>query len=392
MNQIEALIDKIAAEYGVPGWVARAVAYGENASFDPTTVAPDPTPSMPNAVSVGLFMIHDVNTPDRAQRQNAEWNIRWAMQNSVGPAYKEAVAKGITDPSELLTYIWTNGQRAAASAIPGGVERAMGYLGGEATPTTQGEVAMAGTKKGTFWEYLAELGLVTEPSDTTLSNGEVVHDPGGELRPGVGTDMVSQMYAQWSGIGADTGTATTTTTIPSAQETAVGQFDMEMALYEAEELAKTKGLDYAVQDFVNKLSAAQEGRLEATAAQEYARNLAPAGMTELKLGPLTGGISLGPAVPNTYSGMMELMNQGLPQAPDLQYQSGALPQMPPAGLPTTSTSTQVQVPMGGGLPTGNAGGGDNASSSHMLAIKNYMQRMGGMLGSAVTGGNLPVGG
>jgi len=264
-------------------------------------------------------------------------------------------------------------------------------VGGQ-TQGTEGGVTMAATKKKTFWELLAELGLVTEPSDTTLTNGEVVHDPGGELRPGVTSDMVNQIYAQWLGTGADTGTATTTTTIPSAQETAVGQFDMEMALYEAEELAKTKGLDYAVQDFVNKLSAAQEGRLEATAAQEYARNLAPAGMTELKLGPLTGGISLGPAVPNTYSGMMELMNQGLPQAPDLQYQSGALPQMPPAGLPTTSTSTQTQVPMGGGLPTGNAGGGDNASSSHMLAIRNYMQRMGGMLGSAVTGGNLPVGG
>jgi hypothetical protein len=393
MNQIEALIDKIAAEYGVPGWVARAVAYGENSSFDPNTIAPDPTPSMPNAVSVGLFQIHDVNTPDRAQRQNAEWNIRWAMQNSVGPAYRDAVAKGITDPSELLTYIWTNGQRAAASAIPGAVQRAMSYVGGEATPTggTEGGITMAGaTKTKTFWEYLAELGLVTEPSDTTLSNGEVVHDPGGELRPGVTSDMVNQMYAQWLGTGADTGTMTTTTTTPSAQEAAIGQWDIDKWLYDAEEEAKTKGLDYAVQNFVNKLNAAQEGRLEATAAQEYAMNLAPPGMTEYKIPGWSQGIPLGAAVPNTYAKMMELQGQNIPQVPDLQYQPGALPQMPPAGLPTTSTSTQIQTPISqGALPAANAGGD---TTSHMQAIKNYIQRMGGMLGSAVTGGNLPVGG
>jgi hypothetical protein len=405
MNQIEALIDKIAAEYGVPGWVARAVAYGENSGFDPSLIAPDPTPSMPNAVSVGLFQIHDVNTPDRAKRQNAEWNIRWAMQNSVGPAYKDAVAKGITDPAQLLTYIWTNGQRAAASAIPGGVQRAMGYLQGTPTAatgqgTTQGEVAMAGTKKLKYTDWLVEEGLVTEGGEPVLnpttgeqlygSDGKPIVSEGGELKPGLTNAAVSAMWQAYLEGGTDTGTATTTTTIPSAQETATGQFDMEMALNDAVLDWNKFGADVATQNFVNKLSAAQEGRLEATAAQEYARNLAPAGMTELKLAGWGEGIPLGAPVPNTYSGAMELAN--VPQAPEIPMpQQPTMPQMPNLGaLPSQQTSTQIQTPYqqpSAALPTG--GGSSVLNSPFMQAIRNVMQRIGAMPGVS---SNLPPGG
>jgi len=192
---------------------------------------------------------------------------------------------------------------------------------------------------------------------------------------------------------ADTGTATTTTTTPSAQETAIGQFDMETALNAAVLDWNKFGADVATQNFVNKLNAAQEGRLEATAAQEYAMNLAPPGMTEYKIPGWKEGIPLGAPVPNTYSGMMELMLQGLPQAPEIPMpQQPTMPQVPNlAALPSQQTSYQVQAPMGGGLPTG-TGAGNASASSHIQAIRNYIQRMGGMLGSAATGGNLPVGG
>jgi len=208
-------------------------------------------------------------------------------------------------------------------------------------------------------------------------------DPYGAAEMYASATNLAKLY----GIGtAEVGTATTTTTIPSAQETAIGQWDMETWLSDAILDEKKLGLDVAATNFANKIAQAQEGRLQATAAQEYARNLAPPGMTELKLGPLTGGIPLGPAVPSTYAGAMELAN--VPQAPELQYQPGALPQMPNlAALPSGQQSTQVTVPYAGGGATLPAPAGSERSASYMQAIRNYIARFG----QTFPGGQLPVG-
>jgi hypothetical protein len=192
-----------------------------------------------------------------------------------------------------------------------------------------------------------------------------------------------------------TGTATTTlqTATPSPQETAINKWDMETWLYEAERDWKKEGIEVALTNFTNKITAAQEGRLQATAAQEYARNLAPAGMTELKLGPNIQGIPLSPAPAGSYAQAMQQGQQYVPQAPELQYQAPTLPQMPDLGaLPATTTqqSYQTQVPYeaGGGLPNAGQPTGD---TSFMQALRNYIARFqGGMTGAG--GGFLPLGG
>jgi hypothetical protein len=278
---------------------------------------------------------------------------------------------------------WVNARNTIFGGQGGATEGGAVMAAGTQTTTPTGQTQMKGQS---FWDYLRIIGFLTEPTETTLANGEVISDPGGELRPGVTADIINQMFTQWSGQGAATGTATTTTTIPSAQETAIGQWDMETWLSDAILDEKKFGLDVAATNFANKIAQAQEGRLQATAAQEYARNLAPPGMTELKLGPLTGGIPLGPAVPSTYAGAMELAN--VPQAPELQYQPGALPQPPNlAALPSTQQSTQVTVPYAGGGATLPAPAGSERSASYMQAIRNYIARFG----QTFPGGQLPAG-
>lgn len=273
---------------------------------------------------------------------------------------------------------WVN----ARNQIFGGQGGAV--MAGQAQTTLTGRPE---TKKK-FREWAVDEGLITEPkTDVDLETGVSFYEPGG-LTPGLTASMVSQLYQDYLAGGAgETGTATTTTTMPSAQEAAIGQWDMETWLSDAEFDRKKYGDTVAAENFANKIAAAQEGRLQATAAQEYARNLAPAGMTELKLGPLTGGIPLGPAVPSTYAGAMELAN--VPQAPELQYQPGALPQMPNlAALPSQQQSYQTQVPYeagGGTLPTATTGGGN---PSFMQALRNYMARFG----QTFPGSQLPAGG
>ena len=61
-------------------------------------------------------------------RLDPEFNTRWAMEHSVGPAYRQAVARGIVDRAALLTYVWRYGQRCAVWAIAPAVQRAMQYL------------------------------------------------------------------------------------------------------------------------------------------------------------------------------------------------------------------------------------------------------------------------
>jgi hypothetical protein len=235
--------------------------------------------------------------------------------------------------------------------------------------------------------------LITEPTTgTDPETGTAYYDPGG-LVPGMTAGMVSQLYQDYLGEGTDTGTATTTTTTPSAQEAATGQWDMETWLYDAQVEWDVKGPEIATQNFVNKLNAAQEGRMQATAAQEYAMNLAPPGMTELKLAGWDKGLSLGGYMPSTYAGAMGQTN--VPQAPELQMpQRPVVPQMPNLGaLPSQQTSTQIQVPYNqGALPT--SGGGTDTSTT-LQAIRNYLQRSGGAVGGGLTGligGNLPLGG
>jgi len=257
-------------------------------------------------------------------------------------------------------------------------------MAGQAQTTTPTEE----TEAQTYWDWLVERGFVTPPSDYTIeSTGEVVHDPGGELRPGINADIMSQLYSQYLGQEGPTGTATTTTTMPSAQEAAIGQWDMETWLADAEFDRKKYGDTVAAENFANKIAAAQEGRLQATAAQEYAQQLAPPGMTELKLGPNIQGIPLGGYMPSTYAEAMQQTN--VPQAPELQYQPGALPQPPNlAALPSGQQSTSVTVPYspgGAALPTG--GGGNVQESSFIQAIRNYMARFG----QTFPGGQLPIG-
>jgi len=272
------------------------------------------------------------------------------------------------------------------SALPGETQSYVSIVFGGQTQGTEGGVTMAGEPKT---NSVAQTRI-----DNMLAQADKLFATGLASDAIAGQALVESAatLAKVYGLGlADTGTATTTTTIPSAQETATGQWDMETWLYDAQVEWDAKGPEIATQNFVNKLNAAQEGRLEATAAQEYAMNLAPPGMTELKLAGWDKGLPLGGYMPSTYAGAMGQTN--VPQAPELQMpQRPAVPQMPNLGaLSSQQTSTQIQTPIGA-LPTDNLGGGQaGANSSYMQAIRNVMQRMGGILGAGATGGNLPVG-
>jgi hypothetical protein len=132
MIALELLINHIAAEYGVPDWLARGIAWGEsggcwgNPPTAPCWIATEPD----GAHSVGPYQIHDIHGLSLQWRQDFENNTRWAMENSVGPAYRGAVAAGITDRAAILAYVWRYGQRCAESAIQPAVHRAMLYLEG----------------------------------------------------------------------------------------------------------------------------------------------------------------------------------------------------------------------------------------------------------------------
>lgn len=130
MTALEPLINRIAAEYGIPDWLGRGIAWGESGNAwgkphtDPAWIATEPD----GRRSAGPFQIHDIHGIPMERRLDHEFNTRWAMQNSVGPAYRQAVALGITGRRELLAYVWRYGQRCHADAIYPAVERAMQYL------------------------------------------------------------------------------------------------------------------------------------------------------------------------------------------------------------------------------------------------------------------------
>jgi len=130
VTALEALINRIATAHAIPGWVGRAIAWGESGhcwlrpATDPCWIATEPD----GRQSVGPFQIHDVHGLTIQWRQNFENNTRWAMENSVGPAYRQTVALGIADRRALLAYIWRYGQRCDEDAILPAVERAMQYL------------------------------------------------------------------------------------------------------------------------------------------------------------------------------------------------------------------------------------------------------------------------
>lgn len=130
MIALELLINRIAAEYAIPGWLGRGIAYGESGHCwgkpptDSCWIATEPD----GRQSVGPFQIHDVHGLSIESRQDFENNTRWAMENSVGPAYHRAIASGITGPAALLEYVWRYGQRCAEQAIQPAVARALAYL------------------------------------------------------------------------------------------------------------------------------------------------------------------------------------------------------------------------------------------------------------------------
>lgn len=127
---LEALINRIAAEYAVPGWLGRGIAWGESGHCwgkpftDPCWIATEPD----GRRSAGPFQIHDIHRISMELRLDPEFNTRWAMENSVGPYYRQALVLGITDRRGLLAYVWRYGQRCAREAIAPAVERAMQYL------------------------------------------------------------------------------------------------------------------------------------------------------------------------------------------------------------------------------------------------------------------------
>jgi len=147
---------------------------------------------------------------------------------------------------------------------------------------------------------------------------------------------------------------------PSPQEIAIKQTDLDLALAKAEADMQRFGIETAAQNFVNSLAQAQETRATAEYAQDYARNIAPPGMTtvpytgpESALGQLQQqiGMTPSPAIPlspapaaGPYQALGQAQ-QAVPQAPELQFNAPALPgrvdlgqysPYPQTGLPLTT--------------------------------------------------------
>ena len=139
MTEIETLINVIGpAEYGIPGWVGRGIAFGESGHCwgkpydDPCWIAIEPD----GRKSVGPFQVHDIHGLSIEWRQNFENNIRWAMENSVGPSYRGAASQWPERVGQevyrafFLEYVWRFGQRCAEWAVAPAVQRAIAYLDG----------------------------------------------------------------------------------------------------------------------------------------------------------------------------------------------------------------------------------------------------------------------
>jgi len=123
MTKIERLINTIAEEYNVPGWVARGIAWGESA-LDPNAQYTEPD----GRSSYGLYQIHDIHGLSKEWRLDPTNNTVWAMQNSVGPSYRDAVGGGTITREDILAHVWRYGQRCASWAVAPAVKRAIAYL------------------------------------------------------------------------------------------------------------------------------------------------------------------------------------------------------------------------------------------------------------------------
>lgn len=206
---------------------------------------------------------------------------------------------------------------------------------------------------------------------------------------------------------------------PSPQEVAVGQFDMERILAEADARIQEIGLSAASEEFRNKVTALQEGRTTAEYAQEYAGKIAPPGMTTV---PFTGptsavgqlqqqiGMTPSPAIPlrqapvtDPYQALQQAQQFG-PQAPSLQFQAPALPQAPQLSQLDPFPQVVPNPMMGGAAsPMGNAAsqmagfsGADlpmatgAADQNFADALRKALQMLSGVLGGPFPSMSLPT--
>jgi hypothetical protein len=156
---------------------------------------------------------------------------------------------------------------------------------------------------------------------------------------------------------------TAAATAPSPQEVAISQSTLDVALANARANIQDIGLRAAAQQFADEVSRMQEGRLEATAAQDYARAQVPAGVTTLPgTGPNSGrsqlfqeigwnapaALPLAAAPATSFQQAQGQALTNLPQVPNYQFNAPALPQAAPnlaglSGFPQMAAPTQTAV-------------------------------------------------
>lgn len=158
-----------------------------------------------------------------------------------------------------------------------------------------------------------------------------------------------------------------------AGQLAVSQGTLDLAVKQFEADEKQRGTEWALQKFVDTISAAQEGRTAAQAAVEYERQFAPVGMTESPYG----------GKGSAYAQYMT--EHGVTPREPMQYQPTNLPRTyqeattmftpptpeyapaaPPMGTPPMPTPTPVGT-TGGTVPTTTPQLGYQGPSADVLA-------------------------
>jgi len=179
--------------------------------------------------------------------------------------------------------------------------------------------------------------------------GAINVDAAGRLLQTIPSDIRAQLFGGGGGLEA-----------PSPQAQAISQADLDIALAKAEADMQAYGIETAAQNFVNQISQAQETRKTAEFAQDYARNLAPPGMTTLPgTGPQSGraqlfgqvGWEAPPAIPfspGPAAGPYQALGQAqqaVPQAPELQFNAPALPGRVDLGQYSPFPQTGTELPL-----------------------------------------------
>jgi len=258
-----------------------------------------------------------------------------------------------------------------------------------------GETQMTDGQTQTMNEWVQR---ILQQVQALLDEGGAINiDAAGRLLQTIPSDIRGQLFG---GVGAEGLEA------PSPQAVAVSQADLDIALAQAQTDIERLGIETAAQNFVNRISEAQERRATAEFAQEYARGVAPPGVTTLPgFGPESGRAQLFervgwqppaalPLPPGPAAGPFQALGQAqqyVPQAPNLQFTPPTLPG--PVDLSQYSGFPQVQGFNPAGLPMGMGGDASNQAAMLAEAMRRAIGPDVGLFGPmSFSGAQLPIGG